>query len=265
MPETVDKIVRHEAIRFIEKDRTKLKLVLGMYALSLKDRELGKVARASYFFARHLDDILDGERTFIGDPVEYALTHREQIETGVFDRSSPLSRLAEYSIPILDKRAKHRDNPRGEFVRLIDAMVFDHDRRQARRTLTYNDLQSYYSNSLDPGLNLMLIGFESDIRAADIPAFSPNLGRLYSVRDLKKDWQLGIINIPDDVLGLAELDAYAPYDTIRSNRTTRGWRSMEIIDAGNRLMSLQGDIAGLQEPLTSKVINGLANSAIKSV
>lgn len=66
----VEGIIASEAHRFIQKDPSKLKLVAGLYALSGVNLELGKVARASYFFIRHLDDLLDGEMEITSDPID---------------------------------------------------------------------------------------------------------------------------------------------------------------------------------------------------
>ena len=63
-----------EALRLVRKETPQhVSLVLGLYALSCKERELGKVARTSYFFMRHMDDALDGDMHLGTDPLPYAL------------------------------------------------------------------------------------------------------------------------------------------------------------------------------------------------
>lgn len=264
MSDGVELTAGHEAIRLVKKDRAKLKLTLGLYALSLKDREIGKLTRASYFFARHLDDLLDGEMDGIADPVGYAQSLSEQIKKDEFDDSMKISRLAKFAVPILESKAKPDDNPRQEFVDLIDTMVFDYDRRLDRRTLSSEELELYYSQILNPGIDLMLIGFESEVRTCDIPNYSRNLGRLYSVRDLEQDWSVGIINVPTETLWNANLSAEDSYQELTSNSVITAWAEDEVIDATRRMVRVQETIANIPEKLSVTVLNGLASSAIKA-
>lgn len=261
----LESTIAHEALRFVRKDPSKLKLVLGLYALSAKDHELGKVTRASYFFVRHLDDLLDGEMEIVQDPLEYALDLRDQIETHRIRQNSKIARLGGFAIESLEKRSRPEDNPRGDFVRAIDALIFDYHRRLDRRVLSSEQLQTYYSEVLDPGLNLMLIGFDSSMRANDIPAFSPNLGRLYSLRDLEKDWELGFINIPKSVLQTASLTSHSSFEQVSHNEIINHWTGYEKEAASQNLFDFGQQINTLEEPFTRKVLDGLVNQAVKSV
>ena len=257
-------VIAREAARFVRKDREKIPLTLGLYALSLKDRSLGAVARASYFLLRHLDDILDEERPVDEDPVKYAQDLQEQIETGDYDPSNPIAQLPKFAIPILESKASTDDNPRHDFVKAIDALIFDYWRRQERRPLSETELDNYYHEVLDPGLNLMLIGFDSAMRVRDIPGYSPSLGRLYSIRDLRKDWRLGIVNIPQRVLKYFGLNSNSPFDEVVSNIGVRPWIRREVELGTRGLIGIQRGLASLDESLTKKVLTGFANSAIKS-
>ena len=68
-----------EALRLAKKDTpSHITLVLGLYARSCKERELGQVARASYFFMRQMDDILDGDMQIRGNPLALAQSIRQQ-------------------------------------------------------------------------------------------------------------------------------------------------------------------------------------------
>lgn len=262
---SIEGVVAKEAWRFVKKDRTKLKLTLGLYALSGKDRELGKVARASYFFIRHLDDLLDGEMTSTSDPLAYAENLKDQIARSDYDDSMPLARLAKFAIPVLEKRGTPQDNPNGDFLRVIDALVFDYHRRMERGVLTADELGNYYHEVLDPGLNLMLIGFESSIRANDLPDFSPNLGRLYSLRDLDKDWTLGFVNIPRNILQNAGVTQFSDFSEVNTNPTIEQWKINEFIEASENLNLVQQQVSVYDEPLARGVLKGFISQAIKAV
>lgn len=257
----VERIVASEARRFIQKDPSKLKLVAGLYALSGAGLELGKVARASYFFVRHLDDLLDGEIQGEADPIGFAEDLRDQITTRQFRASPRIGRLAAYALPALERRGRPDDNPAGDFIQVIDAMMFDHQRAKNRQTLTAEELKKYYYNVLDPGTNLMLIGFCSDLRIRDIPSFSPNLGRLYSVRDIEKDWELGFVNIPSEILVDASLDRTASIGEMTRSPDIQAWFNDEVADASANLHAIRSDLP-TNERLTSTVMNGFISQAV---
>lgn len=264
MSVSVEGIIATEALRFVRKDRTKLKLALGLYALSASDPSLGKLARASYYFMRHLDDVLDGEREIDRHPLEYVQGIKRQIvnrQSGKYDR---ITALANFAIPLLEKKGDSNDHPRQEFTQAIDALIFDYHRRIERRSLTNGELSVYYHDVLDPGLNLMLIGFGSGLRAKDMNDFSPNLGRLYSVRDLDKDWTLGFINIPAEVLAQAELDSNSSLTEVKAHPTIGQWKQTEVADSSYNLNSLKHGIDFTHERLARFAIDGIIDSAVKS-
>lgn len=257
----VEQIIASEARRFAGKDPTKRKLVAGLYALSAVSPELGKVARASYFFIRHLDDLLDGEMTGVANPLEYTEHLREQIIQGRPGTTRSIGRLASYALPVLEKRGHPTDNPRADFVQVIDAMVFDYHRRQTRQALSGAELTDYYHHVLDPGANLMLMGFRSVIRVNDLPSFSPNLGRLYSVRDIRKDWELGFINIPTEVLIDGQLDPDMPFDILVRNQFAQDWFAAEIHEAGMQLQTIKPSLPPT-EHVTHLALSGLISQAV---
>lgn len=258
----VEQVVASEARRFVSKDPTKLKLVAGLYALSGVNLELGKVARASYFFIRHLDDLLDGEMAGVADLLGYTEDLRDQVTSRQFKDTPRIGRLAAYALPVLERRGQPSDNPGADFVQVIDAMVFDYHRRLERRTLTEDELATYYNDTLDPGTNLMLMGFRSDLRAGDIPAFSPNLGRLYSIRDFKKDWEHGFINIPGEVLAANNLISSQDFVEVAGHAGIQEWFGDEIADASAWLQAVRQDIPS-HERLTRIVLNGFIDQAVQ--
>jgi len=46
-------------------------LVGKIYLESLRDPYSAKIIRTSYFFCRHIDDVLDGDRKITDDPLTY--------------------------------------------------------------------------------------------------------------------------------------------------------------------------------------------------
>ena len=264
MRKGVEGIVWDEAKRFVSKDPTKRKLVAGLYAMSLRGWETGKITRASYFFLRQLDDVLDGEMSN-ANPLKYAQDRRQQVETGEFIGTSAIDNLAKFALPRLEQRAKPGDNPRGEFLTVIDAMMFDHNRRLGRQTTTADTLLAHHKRSNDPPFNILLTGIESNLRMRDIPDYGTSMGRIYSVRDLDKDWQLGLINIPDEVLTTAEVAPSDSLDMVRRNPLVDEWLHEEVTDSSAVLQAVRKEVLPDTEPLARLIIGGMARQAMQSV
>jgi len=121
-------------------------LVAGLYLLSLKDCEVGKATKASYLFLRHIDDLLD-ESKQSDEKLPYVLTLRNEIISNTFTKNPKISTLVQYSLDILERKARPEDNPRQDFVSVIDAMVFDYKRAGERRVLPKEQLENYYHNT----------------------------------------------------------------------------------------------------------------------
>ena len=65
----VETLAGREAFRLFRRSPEKyVRGVSGLYMLSLADSGIGRLARASYFFIRHVDDVLDGAGVHISDP-----------------------------------------------------------------------------------------------------------------------------------------------------------------------------------------------------
>ncbi len=254
-----------EAIRFTRKDPTKVKLVAGLYALSFLGPEVGHAGRLSYFALRHLDDLLDGEHFRVQNPRIYALDIKKQIETDSFDHNDPIAQLVARAVPILELKGENVDNPRSEFSRVIDAMILDHDRRIERRALSEKELLRHHANSIDPGTNLLLIGMGSSLRTTDIPEFGTALGRAYSLRDIEKDWKLGIINVPQELLDIVGANPNTPLQELMSDEVVQGWMFDEATEVSQQLVRTQQRIDRITEPWSRRVLSTFVSEAANAV
>lgn len=124
-------------------------MVLGMYLLSLFGLEQSRVLRASYLPVRYIDDLLDGDANGTGNPLFFAHELREHIVNNTLTSTS-IERQLRYSLDVLESRARPSDDPRGNFVRAIDAIIFDHVRALERRVLSAEEIEQYYHDAFDP-------------------------------------------------------------------------------------------------------------------
>lgn len=247
-----------EAFRLLKKEPPKhFSLVAGLYVLSCKEKELGKVARSSYFFFRHMDDLLDGDMRSSGNPLSYAMSVRQQIEERSFTGNPSIVDLAEYSIRTLEKRGREGDDPRQDFLTSVGTIIFDYERSKERKVLSEEELQNYYWNTFSPVVNILLIGLKSKFRAGDIPALSMSQGRLYSIRDLDTDWMRGTINIPKEILENTGLSADSTLQELKQNQSLQTWFRSQAEISLRELLPLQKQIKDSGEGLTFTICNRL--------
>lgn len=227
---SVDALCRQEAVELVSRSPKYWAMVLSFYMKGLKGALPAKVFRAAYFFCRHIDDVLDGDRTdFDGAPVEYVeaiLTAMEEDEGG-----PSIVELYRFSVKHLVDMAKDDEEPKQHFERVIrDAMLFDHERGKERWILSREELEQYYRDTFEPVMDLALMIAGSELRAANMPESVRTQGHLYSIRDIDDDLSKGIINIPKEELEQSGLDLNEPFtgDDVRNDPHLRSWILKEI-------------------------------------
>lgn len=201
----VERLAASEALRLVRRDsRQYTKQIAGMYVSNLVFEGLtfddARLARAAYFYVRHIDDALDGEHS--GYPNSQATPEQLPVNLAELDSSKhPIAKLGRYAMKGLAQRQKPNDKPVEDMQRLVNSMAFDYERSQNGAVFSdKTDLQSYFSN-MARGTNLMFMGFRSVLREdIDLPHFANGTGRVQSARDLREDWLTGIYNIPADAL-----------------------------------------------------------------
>lgn len=258
----VERLAAIESARLVGREPLKYgALVAGMYALSLKDGELGKVIRTSYLFLRHIDDYLDEGKENPNGRLPYVLDLRNQIESGGFAREPKIAELAKYSLEVLERKAGPSDNPRQDFLTVIDSMVFDYKRSKERSMLSNEDLNDYYHDTFFSVVNLTLIALGSQFRANDIPALSYGQGRVFSVRDLEEDWQRGVINIPKEILEQAKLTQYSTIGEVKEHTVIRKWLYDELSQSKEELIAVKIKLQQSGEKFTPRLCNGVTKTA----
>lgn len=262
----IEALMVKEATGLLIRRPDKLKHTFGLYLISLVDYEVSRTGRAAYFFTRYMDDLLDGDRQLPDgvEPLPHIAAIRSQVETGNFTGEPEIMKLAEYSLNALTRKARPGDNPRQDFLDVIDIMVFDNQRLQGRQSLTAEQLAEYYRRTFFPVHNIMLIGLGSSLRASDIPEFSLCQGRVYSVEHLQADWRAGIINIPTEILGAAKLTPDSPYQEVTKSPNFKNWAQDELQESKAALFSVQSKFP-LSEKLACRIYNNLTRSMLKFI
>lgn len=262
---TIEMTGIREAFTLLRRDRKYFKGTIGLYLLSLPDCELGQIARTSYFFARYVDDVLDGDREIGTHPLLRVNDLREQIACDNYKKGDRIAALAKFAIARLNERKRDGDDPEANFLKAIDIVIFDYERAEERRVLNFDELEDYYWKAFSPVVNLSLIAVQSQFRANDIRELSICQGIVYSLRDLKEDWAHGIINIPSEVLDRAGLDEYSSYEEVSTNPGVIKWFKEELDYCQLALISLQNKLKESRERITFMMCNVLINSMLKTI
>lgn len=217
-----------ESVDLIRRDPKKhLGKVLGLWMMPVMFPG-GSIVRDSYFFMRHIDDVLDGDDLTIENPSEYVGKIRQDLVESVPDNSFPIETLAFKSIQRLERKRKEKsDDPKRFFLEGIDGMFIDFDRVEQRQTVGAKSLKQGFIDSFAPHFNISLMAVESKLRSADIETFLYAQGFAYSIQDLKIDWERGLFNIPTEVLSQSGLSSETDFSDIEMNPIIRSWISDE--------------------------------------
>jgi len=226
---SIEKLCLEEAGHLVVRSPKYWQLVFKVYLSSLRNALPAKVFRASYFFCRHIDDVLDGDRHVSDDPKDYvhAILRAMHNESG----GPEVVELYRFAVGHLIDMAKEGEEPAQHFKRVMkDAMLFDYERAQTRRVLTREELHRYYDDTFAPVMDLALMIAGSSSRSVDIPESVTTQGHIYSVRDLDQDLSQGIINIPAEELAKSSIDVHRPFGRkeVLADSHLSGWVKNEV-------------------------------------
>ncbi|MEI7689703.1 MAG: squalene/phytoene synthase family protein [Candidatus Saccharibacteria bacterium] len=229
----VERAVFVETRRLLARDRKKyLGMVMGLYCCGFLNgvtADDARVTRAGYFFARHIDDALDGENTdYDGGQ---ALLNQLPLKVSELESSEhKIAPLGRYAMRGLIARQRAGDQPANDMQRLIDSMTLDYERSRSAKLFNNEDqLTKYYGDAMR-GTNIMLIGFNSKLREdKDFNANGNGLGRVYSARDLQDDWERQMFNIPRDSLDdmgidLTDENSMPTYEQLIKSDNFKTWQ-----------------------------------------
>jgi hypothetical protein len=226
-----------------------LLVVIPMYLRSIYGPARCHVLRASYCFARYLDDVLDGDIT-IAEPQQEYVTHLIQnIKALTPDNIDQLIILGKYVFKNIDRYAANGTRPSLELDKLIEAMLFDRERANRRFLLSRKDLDNHQLKTFLSALNVTLSVTGAHYYKEDIIPLARAQGSLYTLRDLDKDLQGFINNIPKDVLYRTRHSPieYWNYDKISKSKVFQEWvkdeynRSLVQITKVRRILDSKND------------------------
>jgi membrane-associated phospholipid phosphatase len=177
-----------ELALFARRHRRYLATGLAIWSYSVPRWRKTRVLRAGFCLAQHIDDVLDGDRRVSGDPVAY-------VRGLLGGAPGPLAPLSAFVLAELSRR-----NGRDTLEALVEVLIEDRRRMDARRTMSAAALAEHHHKTFRLSLDLTLIAVGSHLRAEDAPRLVDALSWCSPIRDLDEDLAKGLINIPEEVL-----------------------------------------------------------------
>jgi hypothetical protein len=191
--------------------------------------------RRAYVLVRVLDDALDGDRAWPGDPEAFARRLLEDAHGGYISGSDPVSRLARRVFVDADRLAREGEVPSRWLTTLVETMLFDAERARKRLVLPDSDLTAHLLRTFGSALDTALSLAGATLRADDLPDVTEAQAALYTLRDLALDLSRGLVNVPAEVVATARDEGVADLSAagFLSSDAVRAWRG-ERLEAGTR-------------------------------
>jgi hypothetical protein len=197
----IDALCLRELAWFVRRHPRYLLVSFALIRASLPRWRETRVLRASYCLAQHVDDVLDGDRRLKNvDPEAYVLGAIRQIRGEEPWGDSVAGQLARFVTGDMGRFEAAGIDPRGELVALFETLLEDRRRMVARRPLAAEALAEQHRRTFFYSLDLTLILAGSTLRAEDVPDLIAALSWCSPTRDLEKDLETGLINLPAEVL-----------------------------------------------------------------
>ena len=270
-------LIGQEEFQLIKEDKKYALMTLALYSLSFCGLRTTRFAdaiknahiiRSSYWPMRRMDNWLDLDRTNLSTHVAYVKEVQNRLGSGFPNKESNIENLLNHAVTLLDERTQRSDNPRGDFIKALDAMIEDSQRAELREVYTEIQLEDFFHRLFDPLINIYLLGLNSKFRSQDLPALSSGQGWVYSRRDLKDDWELGFINIPAKLFAQAKLEKSSSADEVIYNQVVNEWFQQKLLktkldlldtknlihDSGER-QTYAGCVLGLINPMLNYIDN----------
>ena len=191
------------------------------YGIMVLPREKRRAIAAIYAYARRVDDIADGDL-----PVHDKRVQLESLRSALNVEPSGDAML----VALADARSRFQI-PAESLRALVDGGLQD---LEQRRYATFEELHGYCCKVAGAvGIACVAVYGSDDVEHAETLGVALQLINI--IRDVREDWQLGRVYLPQD-----ELASYAvTEEDIAAGRTTDGWRALMTFQAARTRTYLQ--------------------------
>ncbi|MFY0573405.1 hypothetical protein ACN28S_02705 [Cystobacter fuscus] len=203
----VEALCAREVYRFSRRHPRYLLAALGLYGASLPRWRALRGARAGFCFLQLVDDVLDGDRAVVGEPLDWVdalLVRLEAERGGDEDVATMLGRV--FLAELRDEGA------RADALQLVRTMRRDRVRVRERQELDAAALRAHHRDTFRLSVDLMLHTARAEVRALDAPSLLDAFGWCSAMRDLREDLDKGLSNVPAEVARAVRAEGADPWD-----------------------------------------------------
>ena len=236
-----------EFYHFSKRNFRYFKIGLFLYLPAFIQFKKLRTFRYGFALLQHIDDVMDGDRKFEGNPLEMVASIKKQIKAEIFEPSTT-GILAAVLFKSIKNSKIDKEELKVEVLTLIEIMEFDYKRRQQRLVLNKTELDEILRTTFYHSINLAMVLWQSPIRAKQTNHLIKLFNWCTVVRDFREDLEVGIINIPKEILDSASLNNHSNADEIIANEAVRVWvqtnyenASQIIQDSTNQLDALKAN------------------------
>jgi fatty acid desaturase/membrane-associated phospholipid phosphatase/phytoene/squalene synthetase len=181
-----------------------------------------RVLTTGFCFLQAVDDLMDGDRKSIRDPLVVVDELMHAIRADTFG-DNDLMRLAKAFVS--DLRRVGAAASIEDVLALMAVMRQDRCRATEHTLWEAEVLRTHHHKTFSLSLNLLLAARGSALRAIDAPGLIEAFGWCSTMRDLREDINAGLINIPAGVLRMAQIDGANPFqlEQIIGNKAVLAW------------------------------------------
>ncbi len=252
----IEKVCFKEFLLLVKRDIRYFYFVLCLYLRSVNTYKDVRLLRATYCLARYIDDIIDGDRKCCSDPEKLINNLRLQIYTENFCSDNHIAILAEFILRELDREYESKEVVKKALLNMIDLIVFDYRRTHEKIISSEEELDRRLFKVLFSAVDISLIIMRAKIRAEDISDLIYAQVHIYTVRDIEKDFNRGLINIPYNLLMEAGYNngEFSFNDLIKSH-SYREWIKCKFERGESYLQSASEKIKPIDDPRAKMVLN----------
>lgn len=259
----VELLCLENQLRFVRRHRRYLVITLALWAASVPRWRRRRVLRTGFCALQAIDDLLDGDRSCDGEPLDVVDDLLAQIDARSFAHR-PLERLLAAFVEDLEQAGG--PEALDQALELIHVMQRDRLRQRDGLLFDEGELAEHHRRTFTLSLDLMLLAGggnvqNGEVRAGDVPDLADALGWCSTVRDLEDDLRRGLINLPAGVVEAArnEVGSDEPLDWANSP-AVRDWLEQERCHTLARLGAVDQELEVLQGRDGVRVLKRFARS-----
>ncbi len=202
----------------------------------------GTLLVSGYCFLQVVDDLMDGDRVVEKPPLQIMDGLIRAWNQGQFNLEDDDMLLAwdmhRRLHSIIDS-----DVAIAEVSELLQTMRRDHMRARQREIWSADKIWQQHHKTFSLSLNLLFSALSSKTRAKDVPELVAVLGWCSTMRDLREDLQVNIINIPAEILSASPSTNSYNVDMLLTNAEFTGWMQQQRQQALNLLEQLNNRLS----------------------